>query len=139
MRLPKSGRNQGRMLLLLLFRKMMIRTRSEPFFLPLTSLMVLKPIKNVLAFNFTVLSKPSRDSLNLISAWGPNAIVVIKLLQDSNLVGCGSPPRAALPAQEPRLAFPIAAFLVALFGLHFQKRKSFYEWISLEMKWVRME
>lgn len=73
------------------------RRRSESFLLSFASLVVLKPIKDVLAFNFAVLSKPSRDPLNLIRTRGPNSIVVIKLLQNPYLVACGCPPAAALP------------------------------------------
>ena len=73
---------------------------GKAFFLPLTSFMVLKPIKDVLAFNLAVLPEFSWDFLNLISSWRPNSIVVIKILQDSYLLSGGSPPGTALPAQE---------------------------------------
>ncbi|KAE8703837.1 hypothetical protein F3Y22_tig00110462pilonHSYRG00172 [Hibiscus syriacus] len=71
---------------------------GEPCLLPLTSLVVLKPIKDIIAFDFTVLSKPSRDPLNLITTREPNSIVAVKVLHYSNLVSGGTPPCTALPA-----------------------------------------
>jgi len=73
---------------------------GEPFLLPLTSFMVLKPIKDILAFNLAVLSKPSRDLLNLSSIWGPNTFDVVQFLQYSYLVSSGSPPCTGLPANK---------------------------------------
>ena len=72
--------------------------RGEPFLLPLTSLVVLEPVEDILAFNLAVLPQPSRDPLNLLCTWGSNPIVVVKVLQYPYLVGCGSPPCTALPA-----------------------------------------
>ena len=85
---------------------------SESLLLPFTSFMVLKPIKDVLAFDLAVLPQPSWDPLNLFSTWGPNSIVVVKVLQYSYLVSCGSPACTALPAQKT--AFAAAAIFVWL-------------------------
>lgn len=90
---------------------------GEPFLLPLTSLVVLKPIKDILAFDFPVLSKPSRDPLNLLCTWGPNSIVVVKVLQYSNLVSGGSPPCTALPAKKASFATAATIFIWMLLVL----------------------
>ncbi|KAK1566647.1 hypothetical protein Q3G72_002427 [Acer saccharum] len=52
---------------------------GESHFLPLSGFMVLKPVKDIFAFNLAIVSKPSRDLLNLFSSWGPNSIVVVKI------------------------------------------------------------
>lgn len=82
---------------------------GKPFFLPFASFMVLKPVKDILAFNLSVLPQFSWDFLNLISTRRPNSIVVIKILQDSYLFSGGCPPGAALPAHKT--AFTTAAII----------------------------
>lgn len=67
-------------------------------FEPLSRFVVLKPIKDIFTFDLAVLSKPSRDLLNLFGSWGPYAIIVVKFLQYSYLVSCGSPAWACWPA-----------------------------------------
>ena len=104
--------------------------RSEPFLLPFSSLVVLEPIKDILAFDFAVLSKPSRDLLNLLCTWGPNSIVVVKILQYSYLVCCGSPPCTALPAKKPSfstasiLVWWVLLLLLLLLRFHEDKKKT---------------
>jgi hypothetical protein len=86
---------------------------GESFLLPLTSFMVLKPIKYILAFNLAVLSKPSRDLLNLSSIWGPNTFDVVQFLQNSYLVSSGIPPCTGLPAKK----VPFGATVIILIWL----------------------
>lgn len=94
--------------------------RSEPFLLPFSSFVVLEPIKDILAFNLTVLPQPSRDPLNLFCTWGSNSIVVVKVLQYSYLVGCGSPPCTTLPAEKaPFSTATLVVWLAPLWLLRF--------------------
>jgi len=94
--------------------------RSEPFLLPFSSFVVLEPIKDILAFNLTVLPQPSRDPLNLLSTWGSNSIVVVKVLQYSYLVGGGSPACTTLPAEKaPFCSGSILVWLAPLWLLRF--------------------
>ena len=86
---------------------------GESFLLPLASFMVLKPIKYILAFYLAVLSKPSRDLLDLSSIWGPNTFDVVQFLQYSYLVSSGSPPCTGLPAKK----VPFGATVIILIWL----------------------
>lgn len=72
---------------------------GEPLLLPLPGLVVLKPIKDILALNLAVAPEPSTDGLNLISRGGPDSIDVVELLEKLYLLCCGCPPSAALPAK----------------------------------------
>lgn len=73
------------------------RWRNESFLLSFTSFMVLKPIKHILAFDFPIVSETSSDSLNLVSSWRSDSIVVVKFFENSDLITCGCPPATALP------------------------------------------
>lgn len=100
-----------------------IFTVDESFFLPLSSFIVLKPIENVFTFNLTVLSQPSRDLLNLIGIRRANSIIVVKVLEYSDLFSSGSPTSTGLPAEEGSFNAGILIVLllwelVGVVGLH---------------------
>lgn len=90
---------------------------DESFFLLFSSLIVLKPIENVFTFNFTILSQPGRDLLNLIGIGGANSIIVIKVLENSNLFSSGSPTSSGLPAEEGSFNVGILVVLLVLWEL----------------------
>lgn len=72
--------------------------RGKPLPLPLPSLVILEPIEDILPLDFAIAPQPSTDSMNLISSGGSQPLDVVELLKQLYLLGCGSPPCAALPA-----------------------------------------
>lgn len=52
---------------------------SESFLLSFSSLMVLEPVENILTFNLTILSKSSRNPLDLLSIWRAKSIDIVKV------------------------------------------------------------
>lgn len=90
----------------------------ESLLLTLTSLMVLEPVKDVLALDLTVLSQPCSDLLDLIGCWWPDSTVVVKFFEDSDLLRRRCPPRAGLATRVTTRAglvvVVVAAFLVGL-------------------------
>lgn len=82
---------------MMMIRKISISGGDEPLLLPLTSFVVLEPVKDVFALNLAVLPEASRDPLYLLCTWGPDPIVVVKLFEYPYLFTRWCPPRTTLP------------------------------------------
>lgn len=71
--------------------------------------MVLEPVEDVLALDLAVLAEAGRDPLDLVGGGGPDAVVVVEVLEDPYLVRRGRPPRTALPANVTAAAAACAS------------------------------